>query len=59
MAAKRDETLMPKAIREKRAAGLVNKAGGPFGAVVAKNGEIVAMQVTALSEILTRAPILR
>jgi|GEM_PF-7027160 len=33
MAAKHDEALMREAIREMRAAGLVNKTGGPFGAV--------------------------
>lgn len=42
MAAKHDEALMREAIREMRAAGLDNKTGGPFGAVIAKNGEVVA-----------------
>ena len=42
MAATHDEALMREAIHQMREAGIVNKSGGPFGAVVAKNGEIVA-----------------
>ena len=40
--AQHDEALMREAIRQMREAGVVNKSGGPFGAVVAKDGEIVA-----------------
>ena len=40
--AQHDEALMREAIRQMREAGIVNKSGGPFGAVVAKDGEIVA-----------------
>ena len=42
MASDQDQTLMREAIRLMRDAGVVNKTGGPFGAVVAKDGEVVA-----------------
>ena len=42
MESDRDQALMREAIRLMRDAGVVNKTGGPFGAVVAKDGEIVA-----------------
>ena len=42
MASAQDLTLMREAIRLMRDAGVVNKTGGPFGAVVAKDGKIVA-----------------
>ena len=33
---------MHEAIRLMRDAGVVNKTGGPFGAVIAKDGQVVA-----------------
>ena len=42
MASAQDLTLMREAIRLMRDAGVVNKTGGPFGAVVAKDGKVVA-----------------
>lgn len=42
MASDQDQTLMREAIRLMRDAGVVNKTRGPFGAVVAKDGEVVA-----------------
>ena len=37
-----DRRLMLEAIRLMREAGVVNQSGGPFGAVIAKDGEVVA-----------------
>ena len=42
MASDQDQTLMREAIRLMRDAGVVNKTGGPFGAVIAKDGQVVA-----------------
>ena len=42
MASNHDQALMREAIRLMRDAGVVNKTGGPFGAVVAKDGQVVA-----------------
>ena len=42
MASDQDQTLMREAIRLMRDAGVVNKTGGPFGAVIAKDGHVVA-----------------
>ena len=41
MASDHDQTLMREAIRLMRDAGVVNKTGGPFGAVIAKDGQVV------------------
>ena len=42
MASDQDLALMREAIRLMRDAGVVTKTGGPFGAVVAKDGEVIA-----------------
>ena len=42
MASDQDQVLMREAIRLMRDAGVVNKTGGPFGAVIAKDGRVVA-----------------
>ena len=42
MASNQDQVLMHEAIRLMRDAGVVNKTGGPFGAVIAKDGQVVA-----------------
>ena len=42
MASDQDHVLMREAIRLMRDAGVVKKTGGPFGAVIAKDGRVVA-----------------
>ena len=42
MTSEQDQGLMREAIRLMREAGVVNKTGGPFGAVIAKNGKVIA-----------------
>ena len=42
MSSDQDQALMRKAIGLMRDAGVVNKTGGPFGAVIAKDGRVVA-----------------
>ena len=42
MASDQDLALMREAIRLMRDAGVVTKTGGPFGAVIAKDGEVIA-----------------
>ena len=42
MASDQDQVLMREAIRLMRDAGVLNKTGGPFGAVIAKDGQVVA-----------------
>ena len=42
MASDEDQARMREAIRLMRNAGVVNKTGGPFGAVIAKDGQVVA-----------------
>ena len=42
MASDQDQVLMREAIRLMRDAGVVKKTGGPFGAVIAKDGRVVA-----------------
>ena len=37
-----DKALMREAIKLMRKAGVVDKTGGPFGAVIAKDGKIIA-----------------
>ena len=37
-----DKALMREAIKMMRKAGVVDKTGGPFGAVIAKDGKIIA-----------------
>lgn len=39
----KDRDYMREAIRLMREAGVINKTGGPFGAVIVKDGEILAM----------------
>ena len=39
---KQDEEMMKAAIETMRKAGVVEKTGGPFGAVIAKDGKIIA-----------------
>ena len=42
MSSDQDQVLMREAIRLMRDAGVVKKTGGPFGAVIAKDGRVVA-----------------
>ena len=42
MAAHQDRDFMRHAIKVMRDAGVVNKAGGPFGAVIVKDGKVIA-----------------
>ena len=42
MASDQDLALMREAIRLMREAGVLTKTGGPFGAVIAKDGEVIA-----------------
>ena len=42
MASEQDRRLMREAIRLMREAGVVHKTGGPFGAVIARDGQVVA-----------------
>ena len=42
MASDQDEAFMRRAIRVMRDAGVVYKTGGPFGAVIVKNGQVIA-----------------
>ena len=42
MASDQDLALMREAIRLMRDAGVVNKTGGPFGAVITKEGRVIA-----------------
>ena len=43
MATNQDLAMMREAIRQMREAGVVDKTGGPFGAVVVKDGEVVSI----------------
>lgn len=43
MANEAEESLMREAIRLMREAGVVNKTGGPFGAIVVKDGKIIGI----------------
>jgi tRNA(Arg) A34 adenosine deaminase TadA len=38
---------MSEAIRLLRQAGVIDKTGGPFGAVVVRNGEVLSASATA------------
>ena len=42
MASDQDQAFMRQAIKVMRGAGVVNKTGGPFGAVIVKNGTVIA-----------------
>ena len=42
MASDQDEAFMRQAIQVMRDAGVVYKTGGPFGAVIVKNGQVIA-----------------
>ena len=42
MASDQDEGFMRMAIQVMREAGVVYKTGGPFGAVIVKNGQVIA-----------------
>lgn len=42
MATEQDRAYMLQAIKVMRDAGVVNKTGGPFGAVIVKDGQVVA-----------------
>ena len=42
MASDQDRAFMREAIKVMRDAGLVNKTGGPFGAVIVKDGQVIA-----------------
>ena len=42
MASDQDEAFMRMAIQLMREAGVVYKTGGPFGAVIVKNGQVIA-----------------
>ena len=42
MATPQDEAHMREAIKVMRDAGVVNKTGGPFGAVIVKDGKVIA-----------------
>ena len=41
MASDQDLAFMRKAIKVMRDAGVVNKTGGPFGAVIVKDGQVI------------------
>lgn len=43
MATEQDRAYMLQAIKVMREAGVVNKTGGPFGAVVVKDGKVLAV----------------
>ena len=43
MAAHQDQDFMRHAIKVMRDAGVVNKSGGPFGAVIVKQGKVIAV----------------
>lgn len=43
MATEEEKSLMREAIRLMREAGVINKTGGPFGAIIAKDGKIVGI----------------
>ena len=42
MAERQDQDFMRHAIKVMRDAGVVNKSGGPFGAVIVKDGKVIA-----------------
>jgi tRNA(Arg) A34 adenosine deaminase TadA len=42
MATEQDRALMREAIKLMRDAGVIKKTGGPFGAVIAKDGQLIA-----------------
>ena len=42
MASDQDQAFMRQAIQLMRNAGVVNKTGGPFGAVIVKEGQVIA-----------------
>ena len=42
MASDQDLAFMREAIKVMRDAGVVNKTGGPFGAVIVKDGQVIA-----------------
>ena len=42
MASDQDQAFMRQAIKVMRDAGVVNKTGGPFGAVIVKDGAVIA-----------------
>ena len=42
MASDQDRAFMREAIKVMRDAGVVNKTGGPFGAVIVKDGQVIA-----------------
>ena len=47
MATDQDKAFTQQAIGVMRQAGVVTKTGGPFGAVIVKDGEVVAAAATA------------
>ena len=48
MPSEQDQQLMREAIRLMRQVGVVNQAGGPFGAVIARDGRMVAAAVNSV-----------
>ena len=42
MASDQDQVFMRQATKVMRDAGVVNQTGGPFGAVIVKDGEVIA-----------------
>ena len=50
MASDQDQVLMREAIRLMRDAGVVKKTGGPFGAVIAKDGQVVVSACAMVRE---------
>ena len=59
MPSEQDLAFMLELIKVMRDAGVVNKSGGPFGAVIVKDGELIAAAGNRVIQTTTPVPLQR